>query len=100
MKLAEKVISILESKSTKEDVEEIFDKMGASITYDSLVHTKETIQDFIDAANKNWLSYRNLEREKINGYDTLVIHDAKVKKGDQKTDVYVLDIGSERLVYK
>jgi len=80
---------------TDEQIEQRFESLGVSSTVDDLVFTGETIDHWLDA-RKSWREPGKLERDG----DSVIIYGAQVAAGQPRSDVFIVDFGSVRAVYK
>lgn len=86
---------------TDEQIETIYEDLGVCLCADEdLVLTRETISDFMDA-RANWsLPGKVTKDATVDGRRVLVISSAQAMKGQPKHDLYIVDFGSVRTVYK
>lgn len=85
---------------TNEEIEAAFEEIGACATVSEeygcdVVFTTDTIADFVSAAD-DYNEYSSIE----DCGDHLIIHDAQVRKGETRADVFVIDFGEVRGVWK
>lgn len=83
---------------TTSEIQARFDAIGAGcdIEVDDITITNDTIEDF-QAARSRW----NDQGKRVESPDgTLVVRQAQAAKGQQREDIYVVDFGDVRLVWK
>lgn len=89
-----------EIQFTDDQIEDLFQRAHQiGITVDDLVFTRDTLGDF-DSACNHYASCGVPNYTMIAGLKTLCIPKAQPRKGDQRRDVYIIDFGTVRGVYK
>lgn len=77
---------------TDEQIEERFDEyFGVGVTIDDISFTRDSIDDFLSAA-AGYIEHGSIEQDD----DTLVIESVQVRKGETRSDLYVIDFGEVR----
>ena len=84
-----------EIKLTDSQIEKRFNEFGCTI--EDLVFTRDSIEDFMNGMKK-FNEIKSANRNKVKG--TLSMLGVQVKKGEARSDVFVVDFGSIRAVYK
>lgn len=85
---------------TDEQIEAAFEAIGAGATCSAeygcdIVFTAESLADF-ETASINYAECRKVDRAEA----TLILRGAQPRKGDQRADVFVIDFGAVRGVWK
>jgi hypothetical protein len=85
---------------TDEQIEAAFEAVGAGATVSEeygcdVVFTRETIADFLNAAD-GYAECGKIEQKT----NSLIIRQAQARKGDARADVFVVDFGAVRGVWR
>lgn len=80
---------------TDEEIEAQFSAIGAELTVDDLVFTRDTVDDFKSARH----SYRESGKVELSAPNKLVVLGLQVAHSRSRTDLYVVDFGEVRAAY-
>jgi len=81
---------------TDEQIESAFDDV---CTVDDLVFTRNSIESFDEASN-SYAECGVVQWGKRDGFRTLLLEGAQVRKGDRRSDLHVVDFGEIRAFYR
>lgn len=80
---------------TDAEIEQRFARLGAGITVDDLVFTRDTLADF-DAAR---LAYQEPGRAELKEKDRRLFLGVQALRGQPRQDLYLIDFGTVRAAY-
>jgi len=83
---------------TNDQIEALLDEIGCGACVEDLTWTQETIADWINSS-AGWAERRGYELDECDGYPYVLFERAQVRKGQPRTDIYVVDFGDVRGVY-
>lgn len=84
-----------EIKMTDDELVNVFDKLGYGVCLEDVVLTRETFEDFKNAAK----AYNEVGRVSERG-NVLTMEGVQVKRGDTRVTVVVVDFGAVRAAIK
>lgn len=85
---------------TDEQIEDMFDKaFHVGVTVDDLVFDMATLEEF-DAASDKYAECKKAMFGEINGFKTMFLGGAQVRKGDKRADLHIIDFGPVRACYR
>ena len=83
-----------------DQIEEMFYRaFHVGLTVDDLVFDLATLEEFNDASYKYNACKKAIFGE-IDGFETMVLGGAQVRKGDKRADLYIIDFGPIRACYR
>lgn len=86
-----------EIQKTDEEIEAVF---NGENYIDDLVFTRETIDDFKEAASKHWSECGEITTDEVNGVPRITFRDVQVGKGARRGNLTVADFGPVRVCMK
>ena len=88
-----------EIKLTDSQLEDKFSELFfVLISIEDIELTRDTIDDFKSSA-KNYREHKKITERSVNGLPILEIKGAQVRKGDQRTDMHIIDFGNVRACF-
>ena len=80
---------------TDDQIEELFDEVGYSVTIDEIEFSRTALDNLFDD-RKNWQEQGSLSEDTINGFRCVTVSRCQARKGEKRGDLVAFDLGAVR----